>query len=121
MVNAAQLNSELRNFSGTETWFRHGLFRKYLYTEGIQFLAEKAECYWLLDKIFALQDDQPSVKAEEFQTWDLIVYQDKTAQLKCGNGNGHVVYSEIISFTTFPLSKIRFYMTDNILLLPTEY
>lgn len=124
-MNAAQkalhLKSELRNFCGTETWFRHPLFRKFLYTEGIQFLAETAECYWLIDLIFGFQIDQQIVRDELFQLWELKVTENKGATLTCDNGNGEIVFTHNLTFTTFPMDSIRLYFSDNVLLLTTEW
>lgn len=118
---AAYIKSELRNFCGTETWFRHELFRKYLYTEGVQFLAEAASSYWLIDMIFMFQRDQQAVRDEFFQTWDLTVGENKTATLTCGDGNDNIVFTHSLTFTTFPLESIRLFFTDNVLLLPSEW
>ncbi len=118
---AAYLKSELRNYCGTETWFRHPLFRKFLFTEGVQFLAEAAECFWLIDMIFGFQLDQQAVKDEYFQTWDLTVGENKTATLTCGDGNDNIVFTHNLTFTTFPLESIRLFFTDNVLLLPSEW
>lgn len=118
---AAFIKSELRNFTGTETWFRHPLFRKFLFTEGVQFLAEAAECFWLIDMIYGFQLDQQAVKDEYFQTWDLTVGENKTATLTCGDGNDNIVFTHSLTFTTFPLDSIRLFFTDNVLLLPSEW
>lgn len=116
---AAYLKSELRNYCGTETWFRHPL--QFLYTEGVQFLAETAECYWLIDLIFAVQYDQPAVRQEPFQSWDLVIGENKAATLTCEDGNGNIVYTHHLTYTTFPLDKIRLFFTDNVLLLTSEW
>jgi hypothetical protein len=122
MMNAAQLKSELRNFCGTETWFRHSLFRKYLYTEGVQFLAEQAGCYWLLDKIFACQSCVAKLAEQEFIVWKLILDEEgKGAKLICTDGNYESLYSENILSTDFPLKEITFYFQNNVLLLTSEY
>lgn len=118
---AAFIKSELRNYCGTETWFRHPLFRKFLFTEGVQFLAEAAECFWLIDMIYGFQLDQQAVKDEYFQTWDLTVGENKTATLTCGDGNDNIVFTHSLTFTTFPMDSIRLYFSDNVLLLPSEW
>lgn len=118
---AAALTAELKYFTGSENWYRHTLFQQFLYTDGIKFLASNAECYWLVDKIFALQYGQPSVKKLNFQTWFLTVSSDQTAILKCEDGNFNPVYSEKIIYTDFPLPQIKLFLTNNVLLLPTEY
>lgn len=124
-MNATQkaiyLTSKLRNYCGTETWFRHSLFRKFLYTEGVQFLAEAAECYWLIDLIFGFQYDQQAVRDEFFQLWELKVTENKGATLTCDDGNGNIVFTHTLAFTTFPLDSIRLYFSDNVLLLTTEW
>jgi hypothetical protein len=60
------LQEKLGQFIGSETFYRHPLFRKFVYTEGVQYLAEKAGAYWLLEYIFSNQTDE-KIKAEEFQ------------------------------------------------------
>ena len=42
---------DLRHFTGGVTRYRHGLNRRVIYTEGVQFLAEKAGAYGLIDVI----------------------------------------------------------------------
>lgn len=118
----------LRQFTGTEQWFRHSLMRNVLYTEGVQYLAEKADCYWLIDKVATLQLE-PKIKAEEFQVWKLqlkdkspaAARKDNSAMLFCEDGNGHVIYREHITFTDFPLDEIVLWFTGNCILLPSEY
>jgi len=39
---------EIDHFIGTLRWYRHALDRDILFTEGVQFLAERAGAYWLL-------------------------------------------------------------------------
>jgi hypothetical protein len=47
----AELLAALPHFTGTERWFRHAMNQRVTYTEGAQFVAEKAGAYWLLDEI----------------------------------------------------------------------
>ena len=48
MTNAATLTeSQLRQFTGSENWYRHGINRSVLYTDGAQFLAEQGGAYCL--------------------------------------------------------------------------
>ena len=84
-------------------------------------LAVEAGAYWLLDQIFALQYEITRLQGELFQVWDLKVHNDKTATLKCTDGNLGALHEETLEFTDFPLPDFRFYLTDNVLLLPSEY
>ncbi|MGB4057581.1 MAG: DUF6876 family protein [Alphaproteobacteria bacterium] len=124
-MNATQkamyLQSELRNFCGTETWFRHSLFRKFLYTEGVQFLAEEAGAYWLVDMIFGFQEKLAIRQAGYFQAWELTVNEGQTATLTCENGDCKVVFTHHLTFSDFPLPKIRMFFIHDTLLLTTEY
>jgi hypothetical protein len=74
----------------------------------------------LLDEIALAQKFSSAVKAEPFQVWKLTV-NDHRAMLTCDDGNGIVVYTKSIPFTDFPLPEIKFYFTDNVILLPDEY
>jgi hypothetical protein len=111
---------DLAQFSGTEHWYRHGLARSVLYTDGAKYVAETGGAYWLLDEI-AFSQSVPAIKGETFQCWKLVVRPDHTATLACEDGNGKVVYSKRIEYTDFPLPEIRFFFTDNVILLPSEY
>lgn len=46
MKTPQQITSELNQFYGSATLCKHWLGLKY--TEGIQYLAQEANCYWLL-------------------------------------------------------------------------
>lgn len=130
-------HADLRQFTGTEQWFRHVMIRNVLYTEGVQYLAEHAQAYWLLDKI-AIMQMEPHIRAEEFQVWklslgiivrpDALMDTDNTATLTCTDGgkseNGGVsrlLHSEHISFTDFPLDEIELWVEGNVILLPSEH
>jgi hypothetical protein len=122
MSNTKTLTAEaLRQFSGSETWYRHSLNRKVLYTEGAQYLAEQGGAYWLLDSIAIAQAHVKAVAAEEFQVWTLKVNPDSSALLTCDDGNGHVVYDQSVPFTDFPLPEVKLYFCNNVIMLPGEY
>lgn len=114
--------ADLRQFTGTEQWFRHGLVRSVLYTEGVQFLAENAGAYWLVDKIATLQLDKNIVeRCDGLQCWKLTV-ADRKATLVCTDGNDeNPVHSEQIEFTDFPLETVSLWVEENVILLPSEH
>lgn len=114
-------HEDLRQFTGTETWWRHPLNRNVLYTDGAKYVADMAGAYWLLDEIACAQLSIDAVVIEAFQLWRLTVKPDQSATLMCEDGNNNVVYSKAIEFTDFPLDEIKFYYTDHVILLPSEY
>ena len=111
----------LGQFTGSKHWYRHGLNRKVVYTDGAKYVADEGGAYWLLDSIAIAQLYEKSVCGEGFQLWTLKVKEDRTAILTCDDGNGNIVYTQQLEFTDFPLDEIRFYFTDNVILLPSEY
>ena len=114
--------ADLAHFTGSENWYRHGIARDVLFTDGAKFIADEGGAYWLLDAIALCQRTEKHVAAEEFQVWTLKVDLEKRrAVLACDDGNGNVVFSKKIEFTDFPLAAITFYYTDSTLLLPSEY
>ena len=119
-MNDVQLKQALKQFTGTETWFRHELFRFFTYTEGVQFLAEQAGAYWLIDLILGIQFESSAVRKERFQLWKLTA-ENNTGKLVCEDGNGNAVYSREIEYTDFPMKEISLFLTDSVLLLPSEY
>jgi hypothetical protein len=122
MTTEKKLTSEdLRQFTGSEHWYRHGLVRNVLFTDGAKYLADAGGAYWLLDEIALAQRYEKKVAGEAFQVWKLTVNPDHTATLTCGDGNNNVVYTKRIDFTDFPLPEISLWFTDNTILLPSEY
>lgn len=117
-ISSAQLRADLSQFTGTETWYRHSLQKSFLYTEGVQYFAEHAGCYWFLDiiatEIFQLQKQWP------FLVIELDVVGTK-AQIRTTDGNENQVWTRSVSFTDCPEGRFKFYLVDNICLLPSEY
>lgn len=114
--------ADLAQFTGTEQWYRHPLFRKYLYTDGVQYVAEKGEAYWLIGDIFMYQSTQKELQGEGFLVWKLTLNDEgHGAVLSCEDGNHNKLWSTKIDFTDFPLKSITFWCVDNVLILPSEY
>ena len=120
MTQKTLTKEDLSQFTGTEQWYRHGIARNVLYTDGAKHVAESGGAYWLLDEIAFAQSIRP-VAAEAFQLWKLKVSSDHRATLACEDGNSKIVFTKEIEFTDFPLNEIAFYFTDNVLMLPSEY
>lgn len=122
MTNTPKLTADdLAQFTGSETWYRHAINRKILYTEGAQFVAERGGAYWLLDEIAIIQPYDKAVAAEEFQVWKLAVHSDRKATLTCEDGNGNVVFTKQVEWTDFPLDEITLWFANNTIYLPSEH
>jgi hypothetical protein len=120
-MNKTLNKSDLAQFTGSESWYRHGINRAVLFTDGAKYVADQAGAYWLLDEIAIIQPHDARVAAEEFQVWRLAVNVDHTGVLTCDDGNGRVVFSERLEYTDFPPDGITLYFTNNTILLPSEY
>jgi hypothetical protein len=121
MTTKTLSKNDLAQFTGSENWYRHGINRNVLYTDGAQHVAEHGGAYWLLDEIAIIQPYDKAVAAEEFQVWKLALRPDRTATLTCEDGNGNIVFTKEIEHTDFPLDEITLYFTNNVIHLPSEY
>jgi hypothetical protein len=112
---------ELSRFTGSEHWFRHGLVRGIVFTDGAKYIADRAGAYWLLDEIAIAQRFDKKAAAEEFQVWTLTVNADHSAVLTCEDGNGNTVLSKAIEFTDFPPEGVALWFANNTIYLPSEH
>lgn len=112
------IRSVLSQAYGTSQYWK--VFPDLLITDGVKFMAEMCEAYWLLNEIFFMLHDE-KLKGEEFIVFQLTL-KGRSATLKADDGNKHLLASLEIPFTDFPLQDgITIYWCDNVLLLPTEY
>jgi hypothetical protein len=122
MTNASKLTDfNLRQFTGSENWYRHCLNRNVTFTDGAKFVADEGGAYWLLDAIVLHQRYSRKVATARFQVWKLKVNQDRTASLICEDGDCNIVLTERIEYTDFPLDGITLYFINNVIHLPSEY
>jgi hypothetical protein len=126
-VDAQELKNELANFTGTEQYHKVSL-TPVVVTDGVKYLIDKANSYWLIDAIGSYQTEK-KFKAEGFQVW--ILKKDKDG--KGATLSAYHDYSEKnpnkfkplvtqkIEYTDFPLDEIKLYEIDGVVLLPSEY
>lgn len=119
MQDAAAITAALAQHRGSETFYRHGLLRGFVYTEGVRDLAERADCYWLIDLV-ASHQLSPAVRREEFQVWKLALDGKGGATATAEDGDGGKVAEQAIPFTDFPLPEIELFFENGTLYLPSE-
>lgn len=123
----------LNQFTGSTQFYRNAFNRAVLYTEGVQYLAENGEAYWLIDAIAihigsrefqlaAAQDERISL----IHFWKLAVSPDRSANLTALADSGETPFIvQKIPFTDFPLEQIDIWAGNNgegfTLMLPGEY
>jgi hypothetical protein len=93
---------------GTQGYHYNALFGKnFVYTDGVKYLLEAANCYWLLDAIFSYK------KTEDFQVWSLKVENGSAVlTMKEDSGQPNIVKQEI-PYTDFPLDEIEFFAIND--------
>ena len=111
----------LAQFMGSEHFYRHSLVREVIYTEGVKYVADAADAYWLLDEIALAQRFEGSVKTEAFQVWELIATPSGSGRLICSDGDGKVAFERRIEWTDFPAPGVRLYFCNGCVHLPSEY
>lgn len=120
MIDKQKLKAELRHFTGSEQVFYNPMFPKFRYTEGVKYLAQEANCYWLLDYVFSNQAIK-AISEQPFQVWKLKVAEDHTATIIVEDGNYNQVKSFKLDYTDFPLDEIDLWFIEGTLILPSEY
>ena len=96
--------SQLAQFTGTQGYYRIG--RRHLLTDGSKYLADHAECYWMMDAIashlceIGTADWFVLVRVQTKDTQATMVYED-------GNGLEHA--RQDIPYTDLPLAEVTLY------------
>ena len=111
---------QLTQFIGTEKYYR--ISRRHLLTDGTKYLAEAAECFWMMDAIashlceIGTADWLVLVRVEVTEGRAVMIYED-------GNGREHA--RQEIPYTDFPLNSITLYACWDgehwVIMLPSEY
>lgn len=131
ILDAETLRHNLRMFTGTERWYRHNIARRMLYTDGVQYFAEKAGAYWLLDIIATEIVPKQNVKRDNyFLSITVTVDSESKAVIKATTedeeGKEVVAHTRNVPFTTLFEGEWKFYSIvqdeeNVVVLLPSEY
>lgn len=123
MMTVQEIQNGLSQCYGSDILTRHWT-GKIVATEGVMWLAQSADAFWLFDLVASYQGNAKALEqCDGFQIWKLTVdLEKKTAVATChaDKGTPPLVRQEI-EFTDFPLPEIKLYLSDNILMLPSEY
>jgi len=115
MLKTTEIKQGLAQCYSTENYWKNSTLH-FQYTDGVKYLHESCDAYWLLTAISSHKRTEP------FQVWELMKNDDNTAVLtmKEDSDQPELVRQEI-HFTDFPLERITLYLIDGILILPSEY
>ena len=112
------LLADLRQFTGTENWYRHYFIRDVTFTDGVKYFADTAGAWWFVDD--SIIEYSPLMREHGFLTLTLDV-SNSQAKITVDDGNDNVLATREIPYTDCPSGQYRFYFTDNVFLLPSEY
>jgi hypothetical protein len=110
---------DLSQFYGTENYYKTCLFSPNLkHTDGVQYFAEQAGAFWFLDIIAT--EVYPLTKKEPFLSIKMTVI-NWTAQITVENGDLKTLKTKKIEYTDCPQGLYEFFLTDDVLMLTSEY
>jgi hypothetical protein len=112
--------AQLSHFTGTEKYYR--ISRRHLLTEGTKYLAEEAECFWMMD---AIASHLSEIGTEDWFVHVRITVNGSRATMIYEDGNGNEHARQEIPYTDFPMHVISLYAGWDgehwAIMLPSEY
>ena len=112
--------STLSQFTGTSAYYR--ISRRHLLTDGTKYLAEEAECFWMMD---AVASHLCEIGTEDWFVQVRVQVSEGRAEMIYEDGNGHEHARQAIPYTDFALSEITLYACWDqehwVIMLPSEY
>lgn len=114
---------DLSNFTGTENYYS-STFKSLNLTDGIHYLREKLNCYWLIDIVESVQYLAKIRDNKEFIVWKIEVKEDKSFKVTAWNDTPYkseLLYKQEGKYTDFILKDFEFYQEQDVLLLKTEH
>lgn len=120
-----QLLNDLQQFYGTEAWYRISPFTNVVITDGVKFFAEKCNCFWLFQDFIGLEGYKAhKAEPDRFTVVNVVVTKSHSVQISFTHDTGEKPYwtshvKDVLKL--IPIGEYRFYLIDNVVLLPSEY
>ena len=125
MTEAAEtttLAEQLQNFYGTEEYHRLSLI-PIVATDGVKYFADKGKACWAVDEVLMMYKEL--VLKGKISNGDFVVFKIKSknnkASIKAEDGDGGKLKSKNIQYTDLEEGEYKFYVLDEVILLPSEY
>ena len=115
-----EMECDLSGFHGSETIYRLYSFSKISASEGVKYLADKCECYWLFDIIMSYQTYH-KVRKLDIQFWEIETVLDKVKVRCLEDRDIPPVVQQTVYSDCFPEGEFMLYFQNNLILLPSEY
>ena len=123
------IEKALSQFTGTVNYHRFNPFCEMVLTDGAQYLAEKAGCYWLFEIIAGAQCEKKVTDNRGFIVWRIVVNNDDSCVVEGYKDSlfiqENLLHKQEITYTNFKqksgLSKFEFYQEGDVILLKSEH
>ncbi len=107
---------EARAFYGTENWYQHALDKSVVFTDGIKWLREKLNCFWLIDDI-VLQSRRLRNRENTFMALEFTNPTECEGKLSITDGKSNTLKNIDYEFTDLSVSIHANNNRDNVILL----
>jgi hypothetical protein len=112
--------TQLTQFIGTTGYYR--ISRRHLLTDGTNYLAEKGECFWMMD---AVASHLSEIGTEDWFVQVRVTVNCNRATLIYEDGNRKELARQEIPYTDFPMHAISLFACWDgehwVIMLPSEY
>ena len=112
--------SQLSYFTGTQRYYR--ITNKHLLTDGTKYLAEEAECFWMMD---AIASHLSEIGTQDWFVQVRMTVNGYKAKLIYEDGRGKEYARQEIPYTDFPMHSIALFACWDgehwVIMLPSEY
>ncbi len=115
-----EILKELKNFTGTE-YYHRSTFGKLKLTDGINWLRNEINCFWLIDIVESVQHLKKIKENQEFILWKIEINNKEFIVTARADTNTPILYEQKGSYTDFPLKEFEFYQINEVVLLKGEY
>ena len=124
VITTEEMTAALAQYHCTSEWHRNPLYSWMLYTDGVNYFADKGGAYWFVDiigtELHKLAAEEPflsiTLKVKDNQAAIFVTDGDHM-----DDGSESVVYIKRIEFTDCVEGEWKFFLTNGVLLLPSEY
>jgi len=112
--------SQLTQFIGTTGYYR--ISRRHLLTDGTKYLAEEAECFWMMD---AIASHLSEIGTADWFVQVRVTVNGYRATMIYEDGSGKEHARQDIPYTDFPMQAISLFACWDgehwVIMLPSEY
>jgi hypothetical protein len=124
-IEQQKVLNDLAYYTCTNQYHRFSILFKEVLTDGIKYLCDTLQCYWLMDIVGSVQY-MPKIKANNsFIVWKIKVNEDKSFNVSAYSDSPfnkeNLLYSQDGKYTDFLFNEFEFYQNGEVILLKSEY